>query len=326
MVASRGGAEARLEDEYGNPAVLPVPTRTGYTFNDWRDSNGQLLTKDTIAQDKTFIAAWNPHSYTVKYNGNGNTGGSTASSSHTYGTAKALTANGFTKTGHTFAGWATSANGVVVYANKESVSNLTATNGATVNLYAAWNPNQYSVSFNAAGGVVSTTSKTVTYGGTYGTLPTPTREGYTFLGWYTASNGGTQVVSGTTVSITGNQTLHARWIETYMVMTDDNGISYTMNNYLHVGTGLFHYQNKTGSEQTVIITLKNKVNSTNTTGETSVLVFCSSTDSFSGLIVRAQGGDSEWMTETLEYIIPNGYYLNVENQNNAKSYITIRTK
>ena len=56
----------------------------------------------------------------------------------TYGTAKNLSANGFTRAGYTFAGWATSAAGNVVYANGASVSNLTSTAGATVNLYAAW--------------------------------------------------------------------------------------------------------------------------------------------------------------------------------------------
>ena len=69
----------------------------------------------------------------------------------------------------------------------------------------------YTVSFNANGGSVSTSSKTVTNGSTYGTLPTPTRSNYTFDGWYTAQSGGSKITSSTSVNLTGNQTLYAHW-------------------------------------------------------------------------------------------------------------------
>ena len=69
----------------------------------------------------------------------------------------------------------------------------------------------YKVTFNANGGSVSTSSKTVKYGSTYGTLPTPTRSGYDFKGWYTAKSGGTKITSSSKVSITKNTTLYAQW-------------------------------------------------------------------------------------------------------------------
>ena len=75
--------------------------------------------------------------YSVKFNANGGTG-TMANESFTYGTAKALTANAFTRTDYTFQGWATSASGAKVYNDKQSVSNLTQTSGAVVNLYAVW--------------------------------------------------------------------------------------------------------------------------------------------------------------------------------------------
>ena len=56
-------------------------------------------------------------------------------------------------------------------------------------------------------------SKTVTYGSTYGTLPTSTRDYYTFTGWYTAATGGTKIDSTSQVVITSNQTLYAQWSE-----------------------------------------------------------------------------------------------------------------
>lgn len=65
--------------------------------------------------------------------------------------------------------------------------------------------------FDPNGGSCSPSSKTVTYGSAYGTLPTPTRTGYTFDGWYTAASDGTKVTSETKVTATGNHTLYAHW-------------------------------------------------------------------------------------------------------------------
>ena len=77
-----------------------------------------------------------------------------------------------------------------------------------------WETNQaasYNVYFNANGGTVNTSSKQVANGQTYGVLPTPAWSGYNFLGWYTASSGGTQVTANTAVSLTDHQTLYAQW-------------------------------------------------------------------------------------------------------------------
>lgn len=68
-----------------------------------------------------------------------------------------------------------------------------------------------SVTFNANGGTVSTSTKTVTAGSTYGTLPTPTRSGYTFAGWYTKSSGGSKVTASTVVTLKSSHTLYAHW-------------------------------------------------------------------------------------------------------------------
>ena len=69
----------------------------------------------------------------------------------------------------------------------------------------------FMVSYNANGGTVSPTSKTVVYGSTYGALATPTRTGYAFAGWYTSATGGTQVTSTTKVSQHQNHTIYAHW-------------------------------------------------------------------------------------------------------------------
>ena len=87
--------------------------------------------------------------YSVKFNKNGGSG-TMANESFTYGTAKALTANAFTRAGYAFVGWMTSANGTTVaYADGQSVLNLTNQMNATVNLYAKWTDKWY---VNAANG------------------------------------------------------------------------------------------------------------------------------------------------------------------------------
>ena len=80
------------------------------------------------------------------------------------------------------------------------------------------------IDFNANGGTPSTASKSVTYNSTYGTLPTPTRTGYAFKGWYTAVSGGTKITSDTKVTTTSNQTLYAQWEQiTYTISYNLNG-------------------------------------------------------------------------------------------------------
>jgi len=163
------------------------------------------------ACNRTAVVHTEPNTYTIKYDGNGSTGGSTAYSSHIYDVAKALTANEYTRTGYSFNGWNTKADGSgTAYADKASVKNLTSVNGAIVILYAQWSINSYTLTYNPNGGSVSPTSKSLTYNSAYGTLPTPTRKGYAFTGWFTAASGGTKVSESTKMG-TGNITIYAHW-------------------------------------------------------------------------------------------------------------------
>lgn len=82
----------------------------------------------------------------------------------------------------------------------------------------------YPVTFNPNGGRVSTKSKIVTIGKTYGTLPTPTRTGYDFDGWYTKETGDTKVTETTTVGANPPATLYAHWTaKKYLVTLNANG-------------------------------------------------------------------------------------------------------
>ncbi len=71
----------------------------------------------------------------------------------------------------------------------------------------------FEVNFDANGGVISETSKTIVYGSPLGALPTPTRDYYTFNGWYTAATGGTKVTEETIMTYTEDITLYAQWTQ-----------------------------------------------------------------------------------------------------------------
>jgi uncharacterized protein (TIGR02145 family)/uncharacterized repeat protein (TIGR02543 family) len=71
------------------------------------------------------------------------------------------------------------------------------------------NPSTYTITFNANGGTVSPASGTTGTDGRLASLPTPTRSGYIFDGWYTSQTGGTAV--GTSTAFSGNTTIYARW-------------------------------------------------------------------------------------------------------------------
>lgn len=84
-------------------------------------------------------------------------------------------------------------------------------------------PASYLVTFDPNDGKVSKESTAVTIGKPYGTLPTPTRTGYSFDGWYTKETGGTKVTETTTVGKDPPTTLYAHWIANqYLVVFDAN--------------------------------------------------------------------------------------------------------
>lgn len=85
------------------------------------------------------------------------------------------------------------------------------------------------VTFNANGGSVSTASKNVTFGDTYDTLPTPTRTGHTFKGWFTAASGGTEITSATKVNaVSSEQTLYAQWTVNAYSANWNDGTGYSV--------------------------------------------------------------------------------------------------
>ena len=234
-LSTTDGAIVTLYAKWGAASAVTLPSPTvpgGRRFLGWytASSGGTLVgaanASYTPSGSVTLYARWAASAYTIRYNANGGTG-TMSDTPMVYGTAKSLAANAFTKTGHAFAGWATTAGGAKVYSDGQSVNSLSATDGAVVTLYAVWTPNAYTVTFvPGSGNSVATSSKQVTFGQTYGTLPTPTSGtvGMFFTGWYTASSGGTRIDAGTKVSTAANHSLYARFVTgTYTVRFDGNG-------------------------------------------------------------------------------------------------------
>ena len=196
-----GTAIADVTGATALPSTLPTPEATGYTFGGWYTNSGLISAATagaSISADTELYAKWTANTYSVHFDANGGEGSMT-NESFTYGIEKALTANAFTRTGYKFDGWATSANGAKVYDDEESVSNLTATNGGTVDLYAKWTENQtpttnYTVKFYNGDTQFGETQE-IEEGNTVSAPTTnPTKDGYTFKGWTTTEGGTLRVV------------------------------------------------------------------------------------------------------------------------------------
>ena len=147
----------------------------------------------------------------------GTGGGGTVSGGGTYASGSTQTVTATASSGYTFANWTetgtvvstASSYSFALNADRTLVANFTQSQAGTV-------------TFDPQGGTVSPASKSLTPGSTYGALPTPTRMGYTFGGWWTLAGGtGAQVQESTTVTVTGSQTLYAKWVVSAVAVTFD---------------------------------------------------------------------------------------------------------
>lgn len=102
--------------------------------------------------------------------------------------------------------------------------------GKVTKYFTIKSPGIVRVTFNPNKGTVSDKTKNVKRGERYGKMPTPTRNGYTFAGWYTSAGSGTRVTENTFVNAIRTQTLYARWkCITYSVTYEYNGGSKVKN-------------------------------------------------------------------------------------------------
>ena len=188
--------------------TLPTPTRMEHTFDGWYTEKNESIATESIVKtlsNHTLYAHWSINNYTLTFIfGNG-----------TDPEVRALEFNQTiiypadpVREGYSFDRW------------DRNITNMPADN---INITAQWIANKYTVAFNPSGGSVSQSTKDVTFGDTYGNLPTPNRTGHTFLGWLTEKNESITVES--IVNITENHTLYAHWsINEYtLTFNFDNG-------------------------------------------------------------------------------------------------------
>ena len=201
-----------------------VPVRSGYAFAGWY-KEATFKTKVTkiaanVYTDMTLYAKWTPLTFKVAFNKNASytgeakpvSNGSMAAQNVTYGNTVKLNSNAFGIAGYKFAGWNTKADGSgTAYADCDVIDMVPAVNKETITLYAIWNPtDNYKVSFNSMGGTdVEAVTRPVKQALNLSEY-VPTRDGYTFAGWYKEATLKTKM---TTVAATvySDVTLYAKW-------------------------------------------------------------------------------------------------------------------
>ena len=198
---------ASVTTKDGKLESLPTPTHGGYDFLGWytEETGGEKVTTDTVfTKDTTIYAHWQKQAaqeYTVTFDANG---GSVSPASVTTKDGKLESLPTPTYDGSDFLGWYTEETG-----GDEVTTDTVFTKDTTI--YAHWSEQvaqEYTVTFDANGGSVSTVSATTT-DGKLTSLPTPTYDGYTFLGWYTEETGGEKVTTDTV--FTKDTTIYAHW-------------------------------------------------------------------------------------------------------------------
>jgi uncharacterized repeat protein (TIGR02543 family) len=198
----------------GNEGLL---VKTGYSFAGWTlnsDGSGTVYSPSNTAtlamtSNRILYAKWNANSFPITFDSNTATSGTMSNQTFTAGSAQSLTTNGFSKTGYTFAGWATSSGGSVVYSNTQSVTLY-----ETATVYAKWTAGTFSVTFDSNTATSGTMSNQAFTAGTGQALTSNgfMKTGFSFLGWATSPSG--SVVHSNTASITiyADITLYAKWV------------------------------------------------------------------------------------------------------------------
>ena len=215
-----GGSD--IDDQYvykGDTVQAPsVPIRTGYTFFRWYIDENRTIPyyMDTEVQNSfTLYAKWELNKYSLNFDSNGSgeaIPSKTINYNEEYGNLPVPV-----REGYTFTGWYTEKDG-----GQEVSNNTRLTNDVTI--YAHWKVNEYTLSFDSNGGeLLGESSKTLSYGSAYSTLPSPSYIGHTFLGWYTAKDGGEQVTENTLMDA-NEVTVYAHWsLNKYTLFFDSNG-------------------------------------------------------------------------------------------------------
>lgn len=235
----------------GTPASQTVPYNTaaadksgwttgdtgkipGYRFDGWytAPNGGNKYDFNTpLTNNVTVYAHWIGNGYTVRFTGNGATGGNTPDQAFQYNIGQNLRRNGFTRDGYTFTGWKRADN-QQAYGDGQWVNNLTTQPDGIVTMVAQWSANEAHIRYNPnpPAGKTAGGNGTPNWDGHTGDTPAIggngwTIDGYTFAGWTTSPDGGgTKYAPGARWTANGTLTLYAQWTPGEAGLTyDGNG-------------------------------------------------------------------------------------------------------
>ena len=235
----------------GTPASQTVPYNTaaadksgwaagdtgkipGYRFDGWytAPNGGNKYDFNTpLTGNVTVYAHWIGNGYTVRFAGNGATGGGTPDQAFQYNIGQNLRRNGFTRDGYTFTGWKRADN-QQAYGDGQWVTNLTTQPDGIVTMVAQWSANEAHIRYNPnpPAGKTAGGNGTPNWDGHTGDTPAIggngwTIDGYTFAGWATSPDGGgTKYAPGASWTANGTLTLYAQWTPGEAGLTyDGNG-------------------------------------------------------------------------------------------------------
>ena len=235
----------------GTPASQTVPYNTaaadksgwaagdtgkipGYRFDGWytAPNGGNKYDFNTpLTNNMTVYAHWIGNGYTVRFTGNGATGGNTPDQAFQYNIGQNLHRNGFTRDGYTFTGWKRADN-QQAYGDGQWVTNLTTQPNGIVTMVAQWSANEAHIRYNPNPPAGKTTggNGTPNWDGHTGDTPAIggngwTIDGYTFAGWATSPDGsGARYAPGASWTANGTLTLYAQWTPGEAGLTyDGNG-------------------------------------------------------------------------------------------------------
>lgn len=235
----------------GTPASQTVPYNTaaadksgwvaddtgkipGYRFDGWytAPNGGNKYDFNTpLTNNVTVYAHWVGNGYTVRFTGNGATGGNTPDQAFQYNIGQNLHRNGFVRDGYTFTGWKRADN-QQAYGDGQWVTNLTTQPNGIVTMVAQWSANEAHIRYNPnpPAGKTAGGQGTPNWDGHTGDTPTIgqngwTIDGYTFAGWATSPDGsGARYAPGARWTANGTLTLYAQWTPGQASLTyDGNG-------------------------------------------------------------------------------------------------------
>ena len=204
---------------FANTNAFPVAEREGYSFSGWWTfPDGGVLYTDTsiLSESVKAYAHWSAKEYTLSFLANGGVC-DMGSKTVIYGGLIGQLPNA-TRDGYKFIGWFTELEGGVQFCQTNTVSILEDTP-----CYAHWTGNEYTVNLNANGGMCNVASMKVVYGERIGRLPSATRDGFSFMGWFSDQEGGVLISQTSQATMLEDTTYYAHWVCNWSYVVKPDG-------------------------------------------------------------------------------------------------------